>query len=135
MRPSRVTHHVGLCRTARFVDTRFHNPGDASNDFVEVTDPREPLYGKRFRIESISRVEQEIAHVFVRREDGIVLRVPLRATSLSTLVDDAPKAKLCGPSAQEFLSLVKEYALCPPQSPNEPTKSGRSSKKKSDKKS
>ena len=129
------TRHAGSYRTARFIDTRFHNPGDASNDFVEVTDPREPLYGQRFRIESVSRVEQEIAHVFVRRGDGIVLRVPLRATSLSTLADDAPKAKLCGQSAQEFLSLVQEYALCPPQSPNKPTKSGRSSKKKCDKKS
>lgn len=71
----------------------------------------------------------------VLRPDGIVLKVPLRATSLSTLVEGSPRAKLCEPSAQEFLSLVKEYQLCPPQSPCKPTKSGRSSKKKSDKKS
>jgi hypothetical protein len=71
----------------------------------------------------------------VLRPDGIVLKVPLRATSLSTLVEGSPRAKLCEPSAQEFLSLVKEYQLCPPQSHCKPTKSGRSSKKKSDKKS
>jgi len=100
-----------------------------------VTGPREPLFGKRFRIESVSQAPQESAYVFVRREDGIVLRVPLRATSISTLVDHAPQAKLAKQSASEFLSLVKEYALWPPQSPSKPTKSGRDSKNDNDKKS
>lgn len=100
-----------------------------------MTDPREPLYGKRFRIESVSRGPEEVAHVFVCREDGIVLRVPLRATSLSTLASHAPRAKLCKQSAQEFLDLVKEYELCPPNNIRKPAKSGRRSTKKRDKKS
>ena len=104
-------------------------------EWVEVTDPREPLFGRRFRIESVSRTAQEVAHVFVRRDDGIVLRIPLRTTSLSTLVDFAPRAKLCRQSATEFLSLVKEYALCPHPHHSHPTKSGQSSKKHRKKKS
>jgi hypothetical protein len=100
-----------------------------------VTDPREPLYGKRFRVESVSRSSEDVAHVFVCREDGIVLRVPLRATSLSTLVNHAPRAKLCRQAAQELLDLVKEYELCPPINIRKPAKSGRRSIKKRDKKS
>jgi len=76
-----------------------------------------------------------VAHVFLRRDDGIVLRVPLRATNLSTLVDHTPRAKLSSQAAQEFLDLVKEYELCPPINIRKPAKPGRRSTKKRDKKS
>jgi len=100
-----------------------------------VTDPSEPLYGRQFRVESVSRSAVELAHVFLRRDDGIVLRVPLRATSLSTLVNHAPRAKLCNPSVAEFLDLVKEYELCHLTNTHKPIKSGRRSTKKRGKKS
>ena len=100
-----------------------------------MTDPREPLWGKRLLIERVARGPEEVAHVFLLREDGIVLRVPLRATSLSTLVNQTPRAKLCKQAAQEFLDLVKEYELCPPTNTRKPNKSGRRSTKKRNKKS
>jgi len=103
-----------------------------------VTDPTEPLFGKRMLVESVSRSPQEMAHVFLRREDGVVLRVPLRATSLSTLVVLAPRAKLCMQAAQEFLDLVKEYELCTQTNspkPVKPVKSGERSTSKTSKKS
>jgi hypothetical protein len=96
-------------------------------EWVEVTDPTEPLYGRRFRVESISRSPQEVAHVFVRRADGIGLRVPLRSTNLSVLVSETPRAKLNTQSIAEFLSLVKEYELCPPPKTSPPKQSGRRS--------
>lgn len=99
-----------------------------------MTDPAEPLFGKRFRVESISRSGQETAHVFVKREDGIVLRVPLRATNLSTLVDLTPRAKLSNSAIAELLELVKEYELCPQTQISEPITPGRRSAKKRDKK-
>ncbi|MEQ1904535.1 MAG: hypothetical protein ABL888_10145 [Pirellulaceae bacterium] len=77
-----------------------------------MTDPREPLYGKRLRIESIARTDPRFAHVFLRTEDDVVLRVPLRATSLSTLVDHSPRATLNTDAVVQFLELAKEYALC-----------------------
>ena len=104
-------------------------------DWVEVIDPTEPLYGRRFRVESISRSPQELAHVFVRREDGICLRVPLRSTNLSLLVSDTPRAKLNAQSVAEFLGLVKEYELCPQRRKSAPSKSGRRSTSKRDSKS
>ena len=100
-----------------------------------MTDPREPLFGRRFRLERVSRSSPDVANVFVRRDDGVVLRVPLRATSLATLVDHAPRAKLCKQAADELLDLVKEYELCPPTNIRKPTRSGRRSTKKRAKKS
>jgi hypothetical protein len=95
--------------------------------WVDVTDPREPLHGRRFRVESISRSPDPVAYVFVRREDGIVLRVPLRATNLSTLVQYAPRAKLSTSSIAEFLGLMKEYELCRPRQMDPPNKCGQRS--------
>jgi len=94
-----------------------------------VTDPAEPLFGKRLRVESVASTPEDIAHVFLRRDDGIVLRVPLRGTSLSTLVRCAPRAKLCRAAVQEFLDLVKEYEQCAQKSPTKSAKSGPHSNK------
>jgi hypothetical protein len=93
------------------------------------------LFGKRFEVLSISRSDPQSAHVFVKYQDDIVLRLPWRATSLSTLVEHAPRAKLCQEAVQEFLSLVKEYELCPSQSTRRRVRSGRRSAGKTDKKS
>jgi hypothetical protein len=94
-----------------------------------VTDPADPLFGKRLRVESISSTPQDVAHVFLRRDDGIVLRVPLRATSLSTLVEHAPRAKLCKHAVQEFLDLVKEYEQCTQKAATKSARSGPRSNK------
>jgi len=102
---------------------------------VKITDSTHPLFGRRFQIESISRSDEAVAHVFVRRDDGIVLRVPLRATDQSTLVDHTPRAKLCGSAVAEFLGLVKEYGLCLKNTKTKSTRSGRRSTKNRDKKS
>ena len=90
-----------------------------------MTDPTEPLYGKRLRVESVAGTPQDVAHVFLRRGDGVVLRVPLRATSLSTLVRHVPRAKLCKHAVQEFLDLVKEYEQCTQTATRKPAKPGR----------
>lgn len=79
---------------------------------MEVTDPTEPLFGKRFEILSISRGASWDANVLVKYDDVVVLRVPLRATSLFALVHHGPQSKLSRAAAEEFLSLVKEYELC-----------------------
>ena len=75
-------------------------------------------------MESVARTPQDVAHVFLRREDGIVLRVPLRGTSLSTLAHHAPRAKLCKHAVQEFLDLVKEYEQCSQKPATKSAKSG-----------
>lgn len=94
-----------------------------------MTDPAEPLFGKRLRVESVASTPQEAGHVFLQREDGIVLRVPLRATNLSTLVRHAPRAKLCKQAVQEFLDLVMECERCVKKPAKAPARSGRRSAK------
>ena len=89
-----------------------------------MTDPTEPLFGKRLRVESVASTPQDVAHVFLRREDGVVLRVPLRATNLSMLVQLAPRAKLCKQAVQEFLDLVREKEQCAKTSTPKSAKSG-----------
>ena len=89
-----------------------------------MTDPAEPLFGKRLCVERVAGTPQDVAHVFLRRDDGIVLRVPLRATSLSTLVRHAPRVKLCKQAVQEFLDLVREYEQCARKSATNSAKSG-----------
>ena len=99
-----------------------------------MTDPAEPLFGRRLLVERVASTPQDVAHVFLRREDGIVLRVPLRATSLSALVRHAPRAKLCRQAVQEFLDLVKEYEQCVRKSATRSAVCGRrSGKSKRDK--
>ena len=100
-----------------------------------MTDPTEPLFGKRLRVERVASTPQDVAHVFLRREDGIVLRVPLRATSLSTLGRHAPRAKLCKQAVQEFLDLVKEYEQCETKHEGKSAKSGSRSGKRTRNKS
>jgi hypothetical protein len=77
---------------------------------------------------------RDVAHVFLRRDDGVVLRVPFRATSLSTLVRHAPRAKLCKQAVQEFLDLVMEYEQCVQKPATKSAKSGPRSHKPTRKK-
>ena len=95
--------------------------------WAEVTDPAEPLYGKRFRLDLMTCSRADTAYVFLRREDGVVLRVPRRSTSLLILVGHTPRTKLNTRSVTEFLCLVKEYELCRRPEKSRPTKSGRRS--------
>jgi hypothetical protein len=82
------------------------------------------LFGKRFEVVSIARGDPQSVHVFVKYQGDIVLRLPLRATSLSMLAEHAPRAKLCHEAVQDFLSLVKEYELCPQPTTRRRGKSG-----------
>jgi hypothetical protein len=100
-----------------------------------VTDPTEPLFGKRLPVERVASTPPEVAHVFLRRDDGVVLRVPLRATSLSTLLQHAPRAKLSSQAVQEFLDLVMEYERCANKPASKSAKSGRRSTKRTNNKS
>jgi hypothetical protein len=96
-----------------------------------VIDPREPLYGKRFELLSVSRGPQDSAVALVRYKDDVRIRLPLRATSLAALAPELPRVTVTRSSVEELLSLVKEHAQC--QCPLQ--ESGRRSKRKTKKKS
>lgn len=86
-------------------------------------------------MESVSRSPKDVAHVFLKRDDGIVLRVPLRSTSLASVTNHTPRSKLSHRAVREFLELVKEYELCPtpcPKTQRQSATSGRRSIKNRD---
>jgi hypothetical protein len=93
------------------------------------------LFGKRFELISIARGDPQSAHVFVKYQGDIVLRLPLRGTSLAALVNPVPRAKLCQEAIKDFLSLVKEYELCPSKTTRSRAKSGTRSTSKTNNKS
>lgn len=102
---------------------------------MEVTDPREPLFGRRFEVLSIARGESAAANVLVRYEGDCALRIPLRATNLFPLEDHGPRATLSRVAVEELLSLVKEYESCPNPGKSRRKRSGRPSTKIAGKKS
>ena len=81
-------------------------------------------------MESVSRSPKDVAHVFLKRDDGVVLRVPLRSTSLASVTNHTPRSKLSYLAVREFLELVKEYELCPtPRSKTQQRKSAKSGRR------
>jgi len=100
---------------------------------MEVTDPAHPLCGRRFRVHSAARSPD--GHVFVEYRDGIVLRIPRAATSLSTFGQYPVRGKLSRSAIEELLSLVKEYELCPTPTKSPRAKSGRRFQPRTSKKS
>ena len=102
-----------------------HADGNACIEWVEIIDPREPLFGRRFEVLKVTRNRHENAQVLVQL-GGFRIRVPLHATNLSALSYDRVLVRLTHNSVKTLLSLVKEYELC--QHPRE--ESGRRSPKK-----
>jgi len=75
---------------------------------VEVTDPRHPLYGRRFKVHSVTGGDTHSARVFVVYRGDLRLMILREATNLSVLERTGPHAKLSAGSVKEFLALVKE---------------------------
>jgi hypothetical protein len=94
---------------------------------LEVIDPTHPLYGQCFTVLAVGRSPQGTGPVWVAFREGIRLRLPVAATSLAPALPRQPRTKFTKPAVEEFLALVKEYALpcplCPPTSgPNSPNR-------------
>ena len=100
-------------------------------DEIEVTDPFHPLYGRRFKVHSLTGGAVETARVYVEYRDGIRLLILRRSTNLSHLDPARPRTKLTTAAVKEFLALVKEYEPCP----SRPRKSGPVSRRQSGKRS
>jgi hypothetical protein len=86
-----------------------------------VTDPRHPLYGRRFPVVSISHPPQRPGQVVVAYRDFMRLRLPVQATNLATAATAALRTKLTGAALRELPALLKE---CEGSCPNDPEPSG-----------
>jgi hypothetical protein len=73
-----------------------------------VTDPTHPLYGRRFRVLSISHPPQRSGHVVVAYRDFMRLRIPVQATNLAPDHTPLPRTKWTRAALLDLLALMKE---------------------------
>ena len=81
-----------------------------------MTDPTHPLFGRRFRVVTISHPPHRPGHVTVAYREGMRLRLPVTATNLALGSVALPRTKLTRPALLDLLAAVKECAAsCPDQ--------------------
>ena len=100
-------------RTIYQLNTLFKNPDNTGPTEIEVTDPRHPLFGRRFPLISMSASPHGPGHILVGYRDGMVLCIPLVATTLAAS-QPYVLTKLTGEAVAELIALAGECeALCP----------------------
>jgi transposase-like protein len=98
---------------------------------IKVIDPTHPLFGRVFEVVSVTRQPNSIGYVFVRYQSDILLRIPIPATTLSSVALPTIATKLNISAIEDLLDVAKECeGLCS----SSRSKSGRSLITKSDRK-
>ena len=83
-----------------------------------MTDPTHPLFGRRFRVVSISHPPHRPGHVTVAYREGMRLRIPVGATSLASGSVAPPRSKLSRAALIDLLAALKECEASCPDQPN-----------------
>ena len=95
-------------------------------DEIEVTDPTHPLFGRRFKVLSISHPPQRPGHALVAYRDFMRLRIPVPATSLVADNPSRLRTQFTRAAILDLLALLKE---CEGPCPASPENSGSDSPK------
>jgi hypothetical protein len=101
--------------TIEYLNTPVNNPPLDDPTEVEVTDPRHPLFGRRFTLLSTRPRPHSVGYISVVYRDAMVLRIPEAVTDLiSPPPESAPTTKLTSHALSELVSLAEECeVLCP----------------------
>ncbi len=84
---------------------------------IEVTDPRHPLFGRRFPVRSIGAPERGATYLFVAYREHMTLRIPLTSTNLIAPRSAIP-TKVTFEAVTDLLTLAEHCeALCPHDQP------------------
>src|SRR6266446_5889455 len=112
-------------RTTEYLNTPVNNPSVDDLAEVEVTDPRHPLYGRRFALLSTRPRPHSVGYIFVAYRATMVLRISQAATSLVTPPPESPPlTKLTSHAITELISFAEQCeVLCPATQHNSGTDS------------
>ena len=83
---------------------------------IEVTDPGHPLFGRRFRVVSVTRSPRTQGHVYVAYRGCMQLMIPILATSLRPM-RRGTATKLTLEAIHELVALAGESEDACPSSP------------------
>ena len=83
---------------------------------IEVTDPGHPLFGRRFRVVSVTRSPRTQGHVYVAYRGCMQLMIPILATSLRPM-RRGTATKLTREAIHELVALAGESEDACPSSP------------------
>jgi hypothetical protein len=83
-----------------------------------VTDPTHPLFGRRFRVLSVSHQPQRPGQVTVAYREGMRLRLPVLATNLAPFIAAPFRSKLTRVALLELLALLQECEVSCPDHPD-----------------
>ena len=98
---------------------------------IEVTDPRHPLFGRRFTLVSGRRPGTSGSdHILVVLQGHILLRLPVAATSLASRPPDEVVSKLTIEAVRELITLTESSGVKACSS--EPSASGNTSPRRCD---
>ena len=86
-------------------------------DEIEVTDPAHPLHGSRFPLLSVSGSLRTAGYVWVEYRPGILLMLPIPATSLQPAAARDIATKLCLEALEDLVALAGESGGACPSSP------------------
>jgi hypothetical protein len=78
---------------------------------IEVTDPTHPLFGRRFRLRSVSSSSRCAGQVWVVYRGHLLLRLPLAATSLAPTRSITGPIKLTATAVQELVAVLQQTPL------------------------
>ena len=116
---------ISPAASTEYLNTPVNNPSVDDLAEVEVTDPRHPLYGRRFALLSTRPRPHSVGYIFVAYRDTMVLRISQAATSLVTPPPESPPlTKLTSHAITELISFAEQCeVLCPATQPNSGTDS------------
>jgi hypothetical protein len=87
----------------------------AESEAIAVTDPRHPLYGRRYVLLSAVHSSSRRVYVHVTDTGDVVLKIPIAATSLRPAPHGRPSSKLSLDAIRDLLRLA-----CPSAEPSIP---------------
>lgn len=102
---------IVIDQTKPQVNATFNNPNVEEIKDVQIIDPKHPLYGKSFPLINANEQLSHRSHVLVKLCEGMIIRIPLISTNLSSNHFPAC-SKISISAVKELIFLAQDYFTC-----------------------